>query len=204
MLAIVFDNWLEICFLFLVSSVQVAQLACVLIGSLAKLSSSFCKRSVLVPCRWLMLSLARWSHQLLLFGFKGPLRYLTLSWFSAKNEIMLWLTILVVLNLIRFWIEPFTYWVCCTRPRQVLDRTFCYQSLTVLDIQPPKTMNSVFPCKDELRVFLALSGNVLSMTLVPQDISHSNKPQISQWKKMGWCLRCKHATPQTPEILTMN
>jgi hypothetical protein len=73
-----------------------------------------------------------------------------------------------------------------------------------MDIQPPKTMNSVSCCKDKLRVFLVLSGNALSMTLVPQDISHSSKAQKSQWKKMGWCLRCKHATPQTPEILTMN
>jgi hypothetical protein len=121
MLAIVFDNWLEICFLFLVSSVQVARLTCVLIGSLAKLSTSFCKRSVLEPCRWLMLSLARWSHQLLSFGFKGPLQYLTLSWFSTKNEVMLQLRI-----------EPFAYRVCRTWPRQVLDRTFCYQSLTIL------------------------------------------------------------------------
>ncbi len=133
MLAIVFDNWLEICFLSLVSSVQVAHLACVLIGSLAKLSSSFCKQSVLAPHRWLMLSLARWSHQLLLFGFKGPLWYLTFSWFSTKNEVMLQLTILVVLNRVRFWIEPFAYRVCCTWPRQVLDRTFCYHSLTVLN-----------------------------------------------------------------------
>ncbi len=132
MLAIVFDNWLEICFLFLVSSLQVAHLVCVLIGSLAKLSSRFCKRSVLAPCRWLMLSLARWSHQLFLFGFKGPLWYLTLSWFSTKNEVILQLTILVVLNCIRFWIEPFAYLVCCTQSRQVLDRTVCYQSLTVL------------------------------------------------------------------------
>jgi hypothetical protein len=128
-----FDNWLEICFLFLVSSVQVARLACVLIGSLAKLSSSFCKQSVLAPCRWLMLSLARWSHQWLLFGFKGPLWYLTLSWFSTKNEVMLQLTILVVLNHIRFWIEPFAYRVCHTWPHQVLDRIFCYQSLTILN-----------------------------------------------------------------------
>jgi hypothetical protein len=133
MLVIVFDNWLGICFLILVSSVQVAHLACVLIGSLAKLSSTFCKRSVLAPRRRLMLSLARWSHWLLLFGFKGPLRYLTLSWFSTKNEVMLQLTILVVLNCIRFWIESFAYRVCCTRPRQVLGRTFCYQSLTVLN-----------------------------------------------------------------------
>ncbi len=133
MLAILFDNWLEICFLFLVSSVQVARLACVLIGSLAKLSSSFCKRSVLVPHIWLMLLLARWSHQWLSFGFKGLLQYLTISWFSTKNEVMLQLTILVVLNRIRFWIEPFAYRVCHTRPRQVLVRTFCYQSLTVLN-----------------------------------------------------------------------
>jgi hypothetical protein len=133
MLAIVFDNWLKICLLSLVSSIQVACLACVLIDSLAKLSSSFCKQSVLAPCRWLMLSLARWSHQWLLFGFKGPLRYLTLSWFSTKNEVILRLTILVVLNRIRLWIEPFAYRVFCTWPRQVLDRTFCYQSLTLLN-----------------------------------------------------------------------
>ncbi len=133
MLAIVFVDWLEICFLFLVCSVQVACLACVLIGSLAKLSSSFCKRSVLAPCRWLMLSLARWSHQLLLFGFNGPLQYLTLSWFSTKNDVMLQLTILVVLNRIRFWIEPFACRVCSTQPHQILDRTFCYQNLTILN-----------------------------------------------------------------------
>ncbi len=133
MFAIVFDNWLEICFLFLVSSAQVVHLACVCIGSLAKLSSSFCKQSVLAPHRWLMLSLARWSHQWLLFGFKGPLRYLTLSWFSTKNEVMLWLPILVVLNCIRFWIERFTYRVCPTQSQQVPDRIFCYQSITVLN-----------------------------------------------------------------------
>ncbi len=115
------------------ASVQVAHLACVLIGSLAKLSSSFCKWSVLASCRWLMLSLARWSHQWLLFGFKVPLRYLTPSWISTKNEVMLRLTILVVLNCIRFWIEHFAYRVCRTWPRQVLDRTFCYHSLTILN-----------------------------------------------------------------------
>ncbi len=120
-------------FLFLVSSDQVAHLACVLIGSLAKLSYSYCKWSVLAPCRWLMLSLARWSHQWLSFGFKGPLQYLTLSWFSSKIEVMLRLTILVVLNRIRFWIEPFAYRVCFSQSRQVLVRTFCYQSLTVLN-----------------------------------------------------------------------
>ena len=31
-----------------------------------------------------------------------------------------------------------------------------------------------------------------------------DKAQKYRWKKMGWCLRCKHATPQTPEILTIN
>ncbi len=115
------------------ASIQVAHLACVLIGSLAKLSSSFCKWSVLVPCRWLMLSLARWSHHRLTFGFKVVLQYLTLSWFSTKNEVMMQLTILVVLNRIMFWIEPFAYRVCHTWPCQVLDRTFCYQSLTILN-----------------------------------------------------------------------
>ncbi len=113
-----------------VLSIQVALLACVLIGSLAKLSFSFCRRSLLASCRWLMLSLAMWSHQRLSFGFKSPIWYRTLSWFSTKNEVMLQLTILVVLDCIMFWIEPFAYRVCCTRPRQVLDRTFRNQSLT--------------------------------------------------------------------------
>jgi hypothetical protein len=109
----------------LVSSNQVARLACVLIASLAKLSSSFCKWSVLAPCRWLMVSLARWSHQWLSFGFQSPLWYLNLSWFITRNEVMLQLTIIIVLNHI--------YRVCCTWPHQVLDRTFCYQSHTVLN-----------------------------------------------------------------------
>jgi hypothetical protein len=49
MLAFVFDNQLEICFLSLVSSIQVAHLLAsyVLIGSLAKLLFSFCMWSVL-------------------------------------------------------------------------------------------------------------------------------------------------------------
>jgi hypothetical protein len=65
-------------------------------------------------------------------------------------------------------------------------------------------MNSVFCCKDELRVFPAFSGNALSMTLVPQDSFHLSKAQKTQLKNIGWCLKCKHATPQTPEILTIN
>ncbi len=88
-----------------VLSIQVAILACVLIGSLAKLSFSFCKRSLLASRRWLMLSLAMWSHQWLSFGFKSPLQYLMLSWFSIKNEVMLQLTTLVVLACIMFWKE---------------------------------------------------------------------------------------------------
>ena len=62
---------------FFVLNIQVALLACVLIGSLAKLSFSFCKRSLLASHRLLMLSLAMWSHQRLMFGFKGPLWYLS-------------------------------------------------------------------------------------------------------------------------------
>ncbi len=70
-----FNNWhLDACnclwqltgdllFLSLASSIWVAHLACVLIGSLAKLLFSFCAWSVLVPCRWLILSSAMWSHQ---------------------------------------------------------------------------------------------------------------------------------------------
>ncbi len=85
-----------------VLSIQVALLACVLVGSLAKLSISFCKQSLLASCRWLMLSLAMWSDQWLSFGFKGPLQYLTLLWFSTKKVVMLRLTILVVLYCIMF------------------------------------------------------------------------------------------------------
>ncbi len=75
--------------LLFVLSIQVALLACVLIGSLVKLSFSFCKQSLLASCRGLMLSLAMWSHQRLLFGFKSPSQYLTPSWCSAKNKVML-------------------------------------------------------------------------------------------------------------------
>ncbi len=100
------------CRLLFVLSIQVALLACVLIGPLAKLSFSFCKQSLLASRSSLMLSLAMWSHQRLLFGFKSPLRYLTLLWFSTKNEVMLQLTILVLLDCIMFWIEPFAYRVC--------------------------------------------------------------------------------------------
>jgi hypothetical protein len=119
--------------LLFVLIIQVALLACVLIGSLAQLSFSFCKWSLLASCRWMMLSLAMWSHPWLLLGFKSPLQYLTLSWLSTKNEVMLRLTILVVLDCIMFWIKPFAYRVCRTQPLQVLDRTFCYQSLNVLN-----------------------------------------------------------------------
>ncbi len=106
---------------------------CLCPGEYGRLLFSFCKRSVLAPCRLLMLSLARWSHQWLLFGFKSPWQYWTLSWFSTKNEVMLPLTIFFVLNCIRFCIEPFAYRVCRTQPHQVLNRTFCYQSLAVLN-----------------------------------------------------------------------
>ncbi len=58
----------DVFFWYLVYSVWVARLlgSCVLVGSLAKLIFSFSTKSVLAPCRWLMLSLAKWSHQWLL------------------------------------------------------------------------------------------------------------------------------------------
>ncbi len=51
--------------LYMVPSIRVAQLLayCVLIGSFAELLFSFCTRSVLAFCRWLMLLLTRWYHQ---------------------------------------------------------------------------------------------------------------------------------------------
>ncbi len=75
--------------LLFVLSIQVALLACVRIGSLAQLAFSFCKRSLLASHRGLMISLAMWSHQRLSFGLKSLSRYLTVTWFSAKNEVIL-------------------------------------------------------------------------------------------------------------------
>ncbi len=129
MVAVVFDNWLEIWFLCQRPSCTLSVCDYWL---LSKAVLAFASR-VCTSHRWLMFSLARWSHQWLLFGFNVPLQYLTLSWFSTKNEVMLQLTIPVVIELIMFWIEPFAYRACCTWPRQALDRTFCYQSLTILN-----------------------------------------------------------------------
>ncbi len=38
----------------------------------------------------------------------------------------------------------------------------------------------------------------------PKTFPTQVKCKKSRWKKMGWGMRCKHATAQTPEILTMN
>ncbi len=70
--------------LFFVLSIQVTLLACVLIGSLAQLKFSFCHQSLLALCRVLMLSLAMWSHQRLLVGFKSPSQYLTHVWWCQE------------------------------------------------------------------------------------------------------------------------
>ncbi len=95
--------------LFLVSSIQVAYLLahCVLIGSLAELLFSFCMHSVLVffADGWCY----HWQGVVIngyRLGFESLLQYLTLSWFSTKNEVVQWLTILVVLNRTKFWLEP--------------------------------------------------------------------------------------------------
>ncbi len=116
MLAIDFGNWLEICFLSLVSSIRVVHLACVLIGSLAKLLSSFCKQSVLVLHRSLMLLLAMWSHQWLSTGLLKSI-VIPNSFMVSYQE----------------WGHVAAYYPCCTQPHQVLNRTFCYQSLVVFD-----------------------------------------------------------------------
>ncbi len=136
MLAIVFDYWLEICFLSLVSSVQVARLACVLIGSLAKLPSSFCKRSVLAPCRWLMLSLARWSHQWLSFGFKGLLRYLPLSWFQCQE-----------------WGHTAAYYPCCIWPHQAPHGTFAIRIFEEVQLHPGFTLHLEDPIQSVPRLW---------------------------------------------------
>jgi hypothetical protein len=109
----------DLLFLFLVSSFCVAHLVatCVLIGSLAKLSFSFCTRSVLALfCRLLMLSLAKWLHQWLL------------SWLLKSIAIP---HFFMVLHQERGHIVA--YYPCCTQPHQVLTQTFCYQSLVVLN-----------------------------------------------------------------------
>ncbi len=77
--------------LFIVSSIRVARLLvhCVLIGSLAELLFSFCRLSVLAffADGWCY----HWQGDVINgyhLGFKSPLRYLPLSWFYTKNEVM--------------------------------------------------------------------------------------------------------------------
>jgi hypothetical protein len=75
----------------MVPSIQVARLLvyCVLIGSLAELLFSFRMWSMLAffadgLCYY-------WQGDIIngyCLGFKSPLQYLTLSWFSTKNEVM--------------------------------------------------------------------------------------------------------------------
>jgi hypothetical protein len=75
----------------MVSSIRVARLIahCELIGSLAELLLSLCMRSVLA---FLQMVDAITGKVIVLngyhLGFKSPLQYLTLSWFSTKNEVM--------------------------------------------------------------------------------------------------------------------
>ncbi len=77
--------------LFMVPSIWVACLLvhCVLIGSLAELSFSFCLWSVLAffADGWCY----HWQGDIIngyRLGFKSPLQYLTFSLFSTKNEVM--------------------------------------------------------------------------------------------------------------------
>jgi hypothetical protein len=46
------------------------------------------------------------SSMVIVLAFESPLRYLTLSWFGTKNEGMLLLNILVVLDRPWLWLEP--------------------------------------------------------------------------------------------------
>ncbi len=70
-------------------------------------------------------------------GFKSPLQYLTLSWCTTRNKVMQWLTILVLLDRTRFWLEPpFSYqWLCWTWLHPALKRTFYY--LHIWEVQLP-------------------------------------------------------------------
>ncbi len=108
----------DLLFLSLVSSTQIACLLayCVLLSSLAKLSLSFRIRSVLASGGWLMLSLAKWLYQWLS------------SWLIKSIAIP---KSFMVLHLERGHVVA--YYPCCTWPHQVLARTFCYQSLVVLN-----------------------------------------------------------------------
>ncbi len=95
----------------MVPSIRVAHFLvhCVRIRSLAELLFSFCMRSVLAFLQMVDAITGKvisyWQGDIIngyCLGFKSPLRYLTLSWFSTKNEVMEWLNILVVLNRTRF------------------------------------------------------------------------------------------------------
>jgi hypothetical protein len=79
--------------LFMVPSIRVAHLLahCVLIGSLAELLFSFCMRSVLAFFADGWCYYYYWQGDIINgyhLGFKSPLRYLTLSWLSTKNEVI--------------------------------------------------------------------------------------------------------------------
>ncbi len=60
-------------------------------------------------------------------------------------------------------------------------------------------MNSVLHCKDELKVFGALSGNTLSMTLVPQDISTQVKCKNPSGKRWGGARDANMPLPKPPK-----
>ncbi len=106
----------DLLFFSLVSSIRVTHLACVLIGSLAKLWFSFCMQSLLMPWRWLMLSLARWSNQWLL------------SWLLKSDAIPN-----SFMDYYQEWGHVAAYYSSHTQPYQVLNRTFCNWSLFVLN-----------------------------------------------------------------------
>jgi hypothetical protein len=74
-----------------VSRIQVARLLahCVLIGSLVELLFSFCMQSVLAFLQMVDAITGKvMSSMVIVLAFKSPLRYLSLSWCSTKNEVM--------------------------------------------------------------------------------------------------------------------
>ncbi len=92
----------------MVSSIRVTHLLahCVLIGSLVELLFSFYMRSVLAFLQIVDAITGKvMSSMVIVLAFKSPLQNLTLSWFSTKNEVIYRLTILVVLDCTRFWLE---------------------------------------------------------------------------------------------------
>ncbi len=94
---------------YLASGIRVARLVAsnVLNGSLAKLLFSLSARSVLEPCSSLMFLIGKVISSMVIVLLLKSSTIPNFHGFITKNEVILRLTVLSVLDYIRFWIVPF-------------------------------------------------------------------------------------------------